>query len=156
MKKILLLDLEETVIPEFGNFYIPDLWSACLSKFIREGRFDEVRIYSWAIYNNKDKALFESVSLPLSIELGTPFSYVYTVEEVIADVKQYCNIHLRDINDFFDFYNKERVLYDLSLNGWLPENTHITLLDDAVKEVTIEIERSKIEIINFKKLLSKN
>jgi hypothetical protein len=152
MKKILLLDLEETVIPEFGNFYVPDQWGRCIREFIKEGKFSEVRIYSWAIYNNKDKAEFETVSLSIGLELGTPFSHIYTIEEIIRDVRKYCGISLIDINDFFEFYTKERALFDLTLHGWLP-NTHIVLLDDAVKEVVIESNKSKVEIVNFKKLL---
>jgi hypothetical protein len=152
MKKILLLDLEETVIPEFGNFYVPDHWGRCIRKFIKEGKFSEVRIYSWAIYNDKDKAEFENVSLSIGLEIGTTFSHIHTIQEIIRDITKYCGIKMADINDFFDFYNKERALFDLTLNGWLP-NTHIVLLDDAVKEVTIESDKSKVEIINFKKLL---
>ena len=154
MKKVLLLDLEETIIPEFGNFYVPDHWGRCVRNFIKEQRFSEVRIFSWAIYNQKDKLTFEKFALPIGLEVGSPFEYIYTIEEIIDLIRKHCNIKLNDINDFFDFYTKERALFDLIINGWSP-NTHFVLLDDAVKELELRTESTVFESVNFKKLLKK-
>lgn len=153
MKKVLLLDLEETVIPEFGNFYVPDQWGRCLRDFIKQHRFHEVRIFSWAIYHEADRTEFETVSLDISLEVGMPFSHIYTIEEIISLVQKHCGISLADRNDFFDFYTKERAVFDLLLHGW-SRDTHFILLDDAVTEVKVEANGSKFEAVNFKKLLT--
>lgn len=153
MRKILLLDLEETVIPEFGDFYVPDYWGHCLRDFVKQNNFDEVRIFSWAIYNDSDKSIFVKFSHDIATEIGTSFSHTYTIEEIIALIQKHCGISLADKNDFFDFYKKERVVFDLLLHGWSP-NTHIILLDDAVTEMILETNGSKFEAVNFNKLLS--
>lgn len=152
MKKILFLDLEETIIPSFGEFFIPDHWGACIRSFIKNTSPDEVHIFSWAIYNQTDVDTFNDEAEYLEEELGTKFSKIYTIEEMISLVAKYCGIRVLDQDDFFDYYSKERILFDLVTHGWLP-NSHIILLDDAVKEFKLEIKCTKVETVNFKLLL---
>lgn len=150
-KRILFLDLEETIIPEWGDWIVPDGYKQKLLTFIKNFKPNRTEIFSWAIYGEEDLATFEIYRDYLAVEIQTPFEHVNDIASLIDDYRATTGIHILDERDFFDFVKKERFLFDMALKGKYPDS-HLVLLDDAVESFSLELPQfnSKIEVINFK------
>lgn len=153
MKRVLLLDLEETIIPAWGNFFPIIHKCMAIESFVKEFKPDEVITFSWAIWNDKDIVELEPELPFLEKHIGCKFNKIITIEGYIDLVKQYARLPGMDFQDFFDFYEKEKCLFDLCMNGWKPDS-HIVLIDDVVVECKIEIPKHNtlIEIKNIEKM----
>lgn len=147
-QRILFLDLEETVIPEWGDFYVPEYYSMKLRKFIKGFNPHRIEIFSWAIWGESELATFDIYRDSIALEVGSPFDHVHDIQSLITKYRETTRIRVMDQNDFFDFIKKERFLFDMAMAGAYP-NKHIVLLDDAVTSMKIEIGTTLIEVVNF-------
>ena len=149
-KRILLLDLEET-IPQWGDWFVPDFYALPIRQYLKNFRPHNVEIFSWAIYNQSDIDTFNIYRDNIAIEVGTPFHHVHDIASLIEQYRKTTGIHILDQKDFFDFVSKERFLFDMALKGYYADK-HVVLLDDAVKAYSLSLKQynCQIDVINIK------
>lgn len=148
MTRLLLIDLEETLIKVWNDFYPLEKNCAKIKKFNEVFQADEVRLCSWAVWNHKDVDVWDRVKEDFEIELGLKFDDGIQISEYIELVKQYTKLTQMDTGDFFDFYEKENFLFTLMTRGWM-EGYHVVLFDDVVPSADIKLKNSRLTLINI-------
>ena len=91
MKRILFLDLENTLIDSWGNWYLCSNWER-IKQRIKELNPDEVHVFSYAIWNETDKQYFDVSKVRLEKDYDIKFA-----EETLSveDIKKVCKDQLR-------------------------------------------------------------
>lgn len=148
MKKILLLDLEQTIISVWGNFHPIEHNCAKIREFNATFQADAVGLFSWAIWNQKDIDIWNGVKQDFELEMNLTFDHAWSIEEYIKLIKTFQGPAGMDNMDFFDFYDKEMCLFVLMINGWL-DGYHVVLFDDVVKPCEVQFQNSKLTIHNI-------
>ena len=152
--RILLLDLEETIIPVWGNFF--PIVDKCMKieKFVKD--FDPVYVhtFSWAIWNEFEKKVLISELPFLEKHIGCKFSHIYSIKDYIEMIRNCTNLVGMDEQDFFDFFEKEHCLFRLALAGHY-KDSHVVLIDDVVTECVIDIPQHNtlVEVKNIDKMV---
>jgi hypothetical protein len=153
MKKILFLDLEDTIIEPvltgWHNF-IPKNMDE-IKRFIQEEKFEEISIFSFAIWDQTQKKQFEkSCQKWLEKELNIPFTMVPTIDdEILQSCCKQKKIHPQtiDFKDIVDFWSKD-LSFILCIKDWFQneKDVDILLLDDAVEDMDIHIKQNNMMI----------
>jgi len=153
MKKILFLDLEETVINCFTDFKTL-INVEEVKTFIHSIGFDEVRIFSFAIWEDKDVDRFFSLINPLlakclDVTITVPPIKVCEIRKIVEKAE----------GCFFEFDWEFSTTFrkDLSFMKMVEhtmENVEVTLLDDKVANTTIcnHDKNIKMNLINVNSL----
>lgn len=137
-KTICFFDLEETLINEWGEFFIVN--EKKVSKFIKTlPNNTEFGLFSFAVYNQKDLDLFNKEHKDfIQNVFGFKFddNLLFTVEDIISNIKKIKKTLKFDFKDFFDFFDKES---SFSLMSKLNEfkNCHLILVDDLVNNIEL-------------------
>lgn len=148
--KVLLLDLESTLIPVWTDFTpIPENIEK-IKTYANKFQPDLVGLFSWAMWDQRDVEIWERNKHWCEDALGFNITQSNTILDFISAIKMHCGPSHMDNMDFFDFYNKETCLFNLMLNGW-NEFNEVVLFDDAVKPCEVYFERtsSSLKIINI-------
>lgn len=149
MKRLLLLDLESTIIPVWGNFF--PLMGNCrkIKEFNDDFKATKTGTLSWALWDQSDVDIFRKEKSAVEEQIGFEIENLWTIQDYIALVKkEICGM---DKQDFFDFFEKEHALFRIILNGWM-KDTHIVLIDDAVTECKVTVGDTVLEIINIENM----
>lgn len=144
-KKILFLDLEDTVIDDFSNMNLKNIEK--VKSWIKKECFDEVRLFSFAIhydacikkFNTYLKHVLED---QLEIKINDDIFCTYYQYRAIG--KYYMEYIEHD--ELFDVIGKKRAFI-----AWCNINysgNHCVLLDDAFKDETI-IQYNNFTLIDF-------
>ena len=136
--KILLLDVEGTLIE---SFFKPDILTNNLftiRKFIFENNIDKIVIFSYGIDTKSDFIKNEKL-----------FNYILntdkkinciTVDECIDIVKVKNLVHIEDKLDFFEMGYKDKRLFLLEYANFIfSSHSDITLIDDSFSPCKIEL-----------------
>lgn len=151
MKRILFLDLENTII---------DTWDTCnlasnhevIKNWIKENNFDEVHVFSYAIWNEDDVNTFDRPEFRGWLESVFEIKFndnILTIDKMI----KLCNNNLRiimDRDDFFAFMKKD-IAFRLICEQLFHE-CDCFLLDDMVKNTSLFIGNHLINTIDVKGL----
>jgi hypothetical protein len=57
-QRTLLLDLEETIIPAFGDWFVPSSYADDIKTVVKKFKPHKIELFSWAIYNHADVDIF--------------------------------------------------------------------------------------------------
>jgi hypothetical protein len=163
MNHVLLLDLEETIVQPITNDYYELLVDNInkIKKFHISSVYPKDFVFSsfelitlsWALWDQKDVDRFNLNRERLETSLELKFSSILTIQNYIELLLNRAKIHIFDNLDFFDYYGKEKLIFELCLNGWKP-NSCVYLIDDSVESCSFEIPkyRTKCDIININDL----
>lgn len=134
MNNILFLDLEETVIEEWGNPFLINIpW---LRKFIRKEEFTDFGIFSFAISNERDSRHFhtrlkDGIQDSLGIEFNKDLvTTTQDMKSIIAKRRRILPSKFSD-QDFSDFFLKDTAFLEFASTF---ENTKLTLVDDTITD----------------------
>lgn len=159
---ILFLDLEDTIIEP-----VKDDWAnTCLinvskiKEFMEKNIISDLRIFSFAIWDEKQKKQFEFWVKP-AIErvLEQKLNQVPTIDDHImpACCKQKgLSVQLTGFSDMVEFWGKD-ISFMLCMKEWFKNNKdkiEIFFLDDDVDNMTFEIKDNNIKchILNINKI----
>lgn len=153
--RILLLDLEETMIPVWGTFIVPPAYADVIQRVAVNFQPQRTEIFSWAIYNQADLDVFSREQDSLECEVGLRFDHVHDIDSLIKQYNATTRIQVSDHCDFFDFISKERFLFDMANKGAFKDQ-HLLLLDDAVSSFIFKKADTNtvIEVVNTSDNLS--
>lgn len=148
-KRILLLDLEETMIPVWGEFFVPPAYADVIQRVAVNFQPQRTEIFSWAIYHQADLDVFSRVQDGLECQVGLRFDHVHDIDSLIKQYNVTTRVQVPDQRDFFDFVSKERFLFDMANKGAF-KNQHLLLLDDAVSSFVLKKADTNtvIEVVN--------
>jgi len=111
-KPLILLDLEQTVIPSWNDRWVdPHAITKILATVAHQRITDfSLGLMSWAVWHEADLEVFrEDLQKPLEDALGAPFELVWGMpqwaEEVFLTTRRKVSIH-----DLFDMMGKHEVL----------------------------------------------
>lgn len=145
MKKILFLDLEGTVIDawETGNIIaIPEFQK--VKEYIKDFEPDEIHIFSYAIWNEKDEDDFENIhKVFIEENFDIEINKWYSIKHFIS-VSEKIYKCMMDAGDFHSF-NKKQVFFPLFCNEEF-KNCRCMLLDDTVEDDDIVFGKNNCEV----------
>lgn len=127
MKKLLFIDLEETII---RSWHDPTLCNVEFVKnIIREEKVEEIHIFSFAIFNQKDMDYFESNLKPfLETVLGVKILSWMSISELNKVIRRFTSVVLEDW-ELTDVWGKFRCFQDYCRAQFT--NSDCILVDDV-------------------------
>ena len=131
-QRTLLLDLEETIIPVFGDWFVPSPYADNIKTVVEKFKPHKIELFSWAIYNQADVDKFNEHRAYIESELDLTFNCIHDIASLITLYNRSTSVKIIDTLDFFDFVTKERFLFDMAVKAKHYPNEHLLLLDDAV------------------------
>jgi hypothetical protein len=154
MKKVLFLDLEETIINDFNEMRVVN--GSVVKEFVAKEKFDEIHIFSFAIWDDNDVDKTASVIIPfLNKLLGS------NIETKVMKVSDMQAIVQKNFRIFFDFdwefsttFNKDGVFQKVA--PVLFPGCEIVLLDDTVENSSTELfdTKTKLRMVNVNNIIS--
>jgi hypothetical protein len=153
MFKLLLLDLEETLVDDWDAFNpvrVPQV-----SKFIQSQEWDAIGLFSFAVWDANDMVKFEFRHRKFLEEVfGFKFTneFLWSVEDLKSLLRFVTTVDNTE-DDFVWQWSKEWALMCLSKLKQL-HDTEVTLLDDTVRNMTVELPdtNSRLIFVNVKTL----
>lgn len=146
MKQILFLDLEGTIIKTWENPTIIN--SMKISNFIKHNGFEEIGIFSFAIWNQADGEKFLNEMLPLIEKVLTvkiTVAHIPTIETLRRDVMNEFNLAKLSKDDFFCFNNKESAFITFCRRNF--KDSNCVLLDDMIwDEIHFSVARKNLTV----------
>lgn len=135
----LWFDLEETLIESWDKPFVIN--QEKIFNFLKEFPCDEIGIFSFAIWDDKDREFF-NFQMKMNIEetFGIKISRVSTKQELFQAIKNNHRCQF-SFEDFHDFWDKEKCFVD-----WIRKTnfgTHI-LIDDMVEDCEIKFKNCNI------------
>ena len=135
----LWFDLEATIIDSWDNPFIIN--EAKIFDVLKDFPHDEIGIFSFAIWDDKDREIFNSQIKPRIEEtFGIKIAHVPTKQEMFQAIKKNHKCQF-SFEDFFDFWGKENGFSD-----WIRATntgTHI-LIDDMVEDCGMHFKNCNI------------
>lgn len=131
---IVFLDLEETLIDNWENGWLLPAKIAVIREMFT-GVSPSIGLMSWAVWDDEDKAKFNSSFRPeLEEALGMKFSdeLVWSMHDWARSLLQYSGKHISR-EDLFDCFSKHEVLFMLSRCHPALKGEQVVLVDDAVE-----------------------
>jgi len=150
MDKILFLDLEETVIQSWDNPIF------CNTDFIldilKQEQVKQVHIFSFAIYNDRDKKIFENtMKSGLEQHLGVEILSWVSIKELIEKIFNHTNT-LFDENELITLWGKVRSFHDFCSSEF--NNIECILVDDVVPNSRFDLFDKNLSIRTIRVPLS--
>lgn len=150
MKKVLFLDLEETIINDWWSRKLVNVHK--LRKYIRLNSISTIGIFSFAIFDDNDRKDFSDNMhswLEEVLEVTISDELIPTVEDVVKIVSHQKRIlPLITARDFFDFFDKRSAFEYYCTNDYRFADHKCTLIDDAVKNTRLILDDREIITIN--------
>lgn len=146
MKKILYIDLEETIIRSWDQPFLINIDR--VKQFVNKHGFKEINIFSFAIWNNIDREHFEK-SIKEEIEncLQVSVNDIPTKEEILTIVRQRNRINM-DSLELSTLWGKERSFEDFVFSKVSVEPIKTILIDDAVQNKIVLMDDIRIKFVN--------
>ena len=142
----LFLDLEETVVDSWQSQRLVNI--GAVKSFLQNNSFDEVDVFSFAVWNNDDVAVFNRDLKPvLNRALNVNLKDCPSVPDVMkADTKLTGVQWHNDVTEFIQVRGKFTAFLNwCKLNH---PNDNCVLLDDMVPNVTV-VDRDTGTVIQF-------
>ena len=135
----LWFDLEATLIESWGEPFIIN--QEKIFNFLKEFPCDEIGIFSFAIWDDKDRWFFSTHLKPhIEAIFGIGIARVPTKQELFQAIKKNHKCKF-SFEDFHDFWDKEKGFVD-----WIRvtnSGTHI-LIDDMVEDCEMKFKNCEI------------
>ena len=133
---LILLDLEETVVEDWSNMTLLPRECMAIRSFLRTCHPGAtIGLMSWAVWNDKDKALFNKHlrdELEAVLEVKFSDEWVLSMDDWSDMLFKHCKKKLsRD--DLFDCFGKQEVLFLASRSVPAFKDQFVMLIDDAVE-----------------------
>ena len=148
MNKVIWLDLEETIINNWNDGLFT-YHTHQLKQWLKKQDVTSVNIFSFAIYDVKDKAHFLSSGMKTSIEqaLGVIIDEVPSVADIQAQVYKYESVKYDSLYEFIQLNGKQ---WGFIKFCQLSPDQHNILIDDAVLTCTFINDKTqqKTQLIN--------
>ena len=159
---ILFLDLEDTIIEPVLNGWANSSMINVpkIKDFIEKNMISDLRIFSFAIWDENQKKQFEFWVKPaLERVLGLKFNQIPTIDDHILPAcckQKRLVVELTQFSDMVEFWGKD-LSFMLCMKEWFKDNQEereIFFLDDAVEDMTFELKDNKIKchILNIDKI----
>jgi len=156
----IFLDLEDTVIESWHSPYYTNLQK--VRKWLKDNTVTEVGIFSFAIHNDADKAIFDQqMRVGLTDALGIRITTWPSVLEMMTIDTKYTGDHWvrpgvtqsEGVTDYVNMRGKQNAFINF-VNATLPNSRHAALLDDIVEDVTLTYRNTgrQISMVNVLKL----
>lgn len=136
-------DLEETIISSWDEFLAnPEraiVNGVIIDDFIKTHsiRPDEIiNIFSFAVWNQEDKEIFNRLKGVLENRFGVKFVCCLTLRDIANQVKKARHISKLDDWELINFMGKQTMFIDF-MRYKDTKNMNIFLLDDVVEDMTI-------------------
>lgn len=139
MDKILLFDLEQTLFPDWTEDH--ETLLPLLHPELRDWIFDQfpfrAGVFSWAIHDDRDKAIFNKKMRP-SIEEHLHFKFeddlIFSVHQIGTMIKVWEKMPFETSSETVQLFKKEGSIRHMWRNFFTEPNTHVILLDDTVDD----------------------
>lgn len=145
MKNIVWLDLEETLIDSWGEFNILDQKVENIKTLLKKVKPDEMSVWSFAIWTEKDIARFNTNGIKQQLEdlLEFKFSNIHTIDEMQKMVEQYDGFKYVNTVEFIQINQK---LWSFVKYCFNHNNTNFWLIDDCIPNMTIQNKDNNVTI----------
>jgi hypothetical protein len=153
------LDLEETVIVSWHDRYFTNVQK--VRDWLKEHQITEVGIFSFAIYNDADKEIFEKeIKVGLADAFGISITTWPSVLEMMKIDTKFTGDRWFDprsvgqgVTDYINTRGKQQGFINFA-NAMYPDARNIALLDDVVQDVTLTYRDTgrQIHLVNVDKL----
>ncbi|MCB1158878.1 MAG: hypothetical protein H7A25_26660 [Leptospiraceae bacterium] len=144
--KYLFLDLENTVIDSWENLIV--LNNPKVQETIRSINPEKIGIYSFAIWDDKDKETFKTMlfaDITKTYNINIDLELLFSVPDIIKisgfDPKM-------KPNEFIKSYGKELSFIQFSKKKFGGNGNETFLIDDLVEDTYIESKNIKITMLN--------
>lgn len=146
MKKMMFLDLEETIIRSWQN---PTLCNIDYMRYLLANeKVEEVHIFSFAIWNQADKDVFSQRLKPhLEEALGVRIRSWVSVPEVNKVLKQFTGIVMEDW-EMINVWGKMRAFQDYCRSEY--KDMECVLVDDVVPNTAFMVTDDRLMIRTIK------
>jgi len=144
VKKILFLDLEETVIDDFHSMTPINI--AKVRGFIKKEKFDEIRIFSFAIFEKNDVLRTQNTIIPMLEALleCSIAKEIITVGDMVNVVRAAENLFFEFDFEFTQIFRKEGAFLKIAKHSL--EGCEAVLLDDTVEPFTGHFSNNNVRV----------
>lgn len=145
MKNIVWLDLEETLIDQWGQFNLLDDRIAKIKKFLKNIQPEQLGIWSFAIWNEQDIIKFNTNGIreQLEQELEYKFNDIFSIEDIRTLVEEYEGFHYESTIEFIQLNGKH---WSFIKFAFLHRDTNFYLIDDVIPNLKIYNEDLNVEV----------
>lgn len=150
MKTLLFLDLEETVIESWHNPLLCNI--SKVKKFLSEFDTKDVRIFSFAVWNEDDRKEFDfSIKGLLERTFGVNIVWCPTLAEIAKEVGVFTKCRWEP-HEITTVWGKHRAFIDFCTSQF--SDVECVLLDDVVPNLEIfnKDKNLKIRLVNVTQL----
>lgn len=153
MKNKLFLDLEDTIItPVVEGWHNTELINIeKINKFISENEIESISLFSFAVWNQEELALFKQHTLPLIEDaIGQKIWRMPTVDDdIIPSCCTQKGVHPSrvDFSEMSNFWSKD-LAFILCMKEWFKKSRDIRciLLDDMVEDQALHFPRNNLHL----------
>lgn len=152
MSKQVWVDLEETVINNWNDGFLLT-HTHKIRKYLNLHEVSDIRIWSFAIWNDKDKTEFVDSGMKKSLEIALDVNIIEypSVEEIQKLVFHYENTRYDSRSEFMSMNGKFWSFVKYCMGHQI--GNHCVLIDDAVPDWRMsDFKDTFIETINIKNL----
>ena len=137
------LDLEETIITNWDEGLLIN--TQVVNQWLKDVGVTDVRIFSFAIWDEKDKFHFEGVMRP-TLERALEVNIVewLSVQEMMQLSKQFSGLQWLDVTDFVQLRGKHGAFFDVCKVR--ENNCTCILLDDAIPHETLLVHHRNLTL----------
>lgn len=145
MKNIIWLDLEETLIDQWGQFNLLDYHIKNIKLLIHQIKPDELGVWSFAIWSEKDINTFNTngIKEQLEQELNYKFNSIFSIEEIREIVQEYEGFKYENVIEFIQLNGKH---WSFVKYAFLHKDTNFYLIDDCVPNMRIENTDNNVKV----------
>lgn len=149
MNFIYWFDLEETLIDSWNNPILVNIGK--INEYIKLNNIKKINIFSYAIYGDTDKIIFDKRIKPTIEEFyGITVDIVLTVEDMMKAMKAEC-IYYESVSDFMSM-NKKDWAFIKYQKYTIKNGTCCTLIDDVVDNMTLLFDNNSVITKNINTL----
>lgn len=156
---LVFLDLEETLVDDWNSQLLLTANVRVVRSFLSTlPPSTKVGLMSWAVWDERDKALFNKDLRPfLEAELNVQFSdeFVWSMDDWAQEVFNSTGMKLSR-EDLFDVFGKHEVLFKLSRHSSKFEGERVFLVDDVAEhklEWSVPHNKCSATMLNVKEML---
>lgn len=148
----LFLDLENTLISNWGENIFLNHKIDIIKQFIKDNNIKEATIFSFALTNQKDNEYFKK-NLKVDLEEALNISLnVCIIEDIfkIITTKYGISAEFYEFNDVY-LFNGKSDMFTHFVKLLQDENEEYVLFDDVVEDSTINLKKQN-KVIEFKNI----
>lgn len=145
MKNIIWLDLEETLIYQWGQFNLLDDRIRNIAQLIKEIQPEELSVWSFAIWSEKYIVKFNNNGIREQLEeaLDYKFTTIFSIEDIRTLVEEYEGFQYDNTVEFIQLNGKH---WSFVKFAFLHKDTRFYLIDDCVPNLEMYNSDLNVEV----------